>query len=39
MRRRAKALRGELEIDSAPGKGTRLSLRCPLPESEGIAHA
>jgi signal transduction histidine kinase len=39
MRRRAAALCGGLEVESATGKGTRLTLRCPLPPDTGAMHA
>ncbi len=35
MQERAVALGGSLEIDSAPGKGTRLYLKLPLGETQG----
>lgn len=35
MQERAHAVGGELEIDTAPGEGTRVRMTAPLPEREG----
>ncbi|MGC9971661.1 MAG: sensor histidine kinase [Bryobacteraceae bacterium] len=37
MRERATTLDGSLRLDSAPGKGTQLTLSLPLPEAAGTA--
>jgi signal transduction histidine kinase len=34
MRQRVRAIRGDLTITSAPGEGTTLEFRCPIPEGE-----
>jgi signal transduction histidine kinase len=39
MRERAEAVGGRLEIDSTPGRGTRITMRVPLPLSAEVPYA